>query len=315
MTEKSMTIIIDEDCIGQRVDVILSHKIPQLTRSQAKRLIEAGHVTINGQRLKPSHVSRRGEVIDVVIPPPEPSRLEAETIPLDILYEDDDLLVINKPAGLVVHPAAGHHRGTLVNALLAHCGKLSTIGGEHKPGIVHRLDKGTSGVMVVAKNDAAHLSLSTQFADRNVGKTYIALVQGRLKDLAGRFDAPIGRSVRDRKKISSRTNKGRMATTLWKVLERFGSAFTLVEVGLLTGRTHQIRVHFSEARHPLVGDETYGGKTPDFLESFGRPALHALRLIFHHPRTGREMTFEAPLADDFRSLLEQCRKTCHNVRR
>ncbi|MBI4126510.1 MAG: RluA family pseudouridine synthase [Deltaproteobacteria bacterium] len=310
-----MSIVIDEKLSGERLDIVLTRKISNTTRSQAKRLIEAGHVTIGGHPLKPSHTSRRGEVIDVVIPPPVPSHLEAETIPLDILYEDDDLLVINKPAGLVVHPAAGHPRGTLVNALLAHCGKLSTIGGEHKPGIVHRLDKGTSGVMVVAKNDATHFHLSRQFADRTVTKVYVALVHGSLKAESGQFTTALGRSMRDRKKISSHTRKGREATTLWRVLERFASFYTLVEVRLLTGRTHQIRVHFSEARHPLVGDETYGGRIPDFGRVFQRPALHAFRLTFLHPTIEREMTFEAPLADDFRTLLEWHRETCHNGRR
>lgn len=309
-----ITLSVAEMAIGTRLDVFIAEQIADLSRSQVKRLIELGHVSSADKTLKASHQVEADEVISVVIPPLKKSDLLPEKIPLEVIFEDQDIIVINKSAGMIVHPAAACYSGTLVNALLAHCSDLSGIGGELKPGIVHRLDKGTSGVIVAAKNDAAHLALSEQFANREVKKLYCAMVYGSFKELEGSFAEPIGRSLRDRKKISSRTSKARSALTKWKVAQSFGSLLTWVDIQLHTGRTHQIRVHFFEAGHPLVGDKTYGGvKQPNrvpkgelrkVLASFPRPALHAARLEFVHPRTKSSMSFSAPLAQDLQNLLE-----------
>lgn len=321
--EKVITLRVDPGCVGQRLDVFLAAHVVGLTRSQAKRLVSTGRVASSGRPLKPAAAVGQRQEIVVRLPEPRPSTLVPEPLPLDILYEDDDIVVINKCAGMVVHPAAGNRSGTLVHALLAHCRSLSGIGGEQKPGIVHRLDKGTSGVIVAAKNDAAHLSLTRQFAAREVTKVYRALVSGELALATGTFDAPLGRARGDRKKFSSRTRKGRSALTRWRVRERLGKMLTWVEVELHTGRTHQIRVHFSEAGHPLVGDVTYGARrwanrlTPETLRAvvmdFGRPALHAERLGFRHPRTGVALEFRAPLPADLRELLKRCHVSEGNV--
>lgn len=292
---------------GKRLDVFLAESIQGLTRSQVQRLLERGCVSLADGLVKPARRVEVGEKVGVVIPPPEPSAIKAEHMSLDILHEDEDILVINKPAGVVVHPGAGNRTGTLVAGLLEHCHSLSVLGGAHKPGIVHRLDKGTTGVLVIAKHDAAHAFLARQFQDRCVEKIYRALVWGKLKTDVGKFDASLGRSFRDRKKISSRTRKGRAALTTWKVLERFQSPLTFVEVRIHSGRTHQIRVHFSEAGHPLMGDDVYGGNKRGAEITFARPALHAFRLTIDHPRGGRK-TYEAPLPEDFLTLLSTCRK-------
>jgi 23S rRNA pseudouridine1911/1915/1917 synthase len=299
-----------------RLDVYLAESNIGLTRSQAKQLIEKGFVQVEGKKAKASLHLEEGDVVQVTIPPPAVYEVEAEDIPLDVIYEDKDIIVINKQVGMVVHPAVGNFSGTLVNALLGHCKDLSGIGGEIKPGIVHRLDKGTSGIMVAAKNDQAHQSLSKQFKDRTVTKIYGALVYGAPKTETGVIDKPIGRSMKDRKRMSTRTSKGRIAHTEWKVLERFDKYLAWLEVNLGTGRTHQIRVHLSGMGHPLVGDDTYGRGGPNRVKEgnlrklvavFERPALHAWKLGFDHPQTGERMNFDAPLPEDLKELLEQLR--------
>lgn len=300
------------------MDVFVSSKIDGVSRSRAKHLIEDGLVRLDGHAVKASHCVASGDRVVVEIPPPAAPSAESEEIPLDVIYEDADIIVVNKPAGMVVHPAAGHPRGTLVNALLAHCKDLSGIGGELKAGIVHRLDMGTSGAIIAAKNDAAHHSLASQFKDRTVRKIYIALVIGSMRGDSGIIDASIGRSLRDRKRISSHTKKGREALTEWRVLERFGKGLSLLEVRILTGRTHQIRVHLAEAGHPLAGDPVYGGprkakmiadpRVREVIQNFLRPALHAQRMEITHPRTNRRMEFEAKLPKDIERLLGELRR-------
>jgi 23S rRNA pseudouridine1911/1915/1917 synthase len=306
----------DEDG-GVRLDLFVARAVEGLTRSQAKRLIEEGNVSVDGHVAKAAHAVASGERIRIVVPPPLVPIAEPEEIPLDVLYEDRDIIVVSKPAGMVVHPAPGHPAGTLVNALLAHCKDLSGIGGELRAGIVHRLDLGTSGVMIAAKNDAAHQSLTAQFAARSVEKYYGALVLGALRGEEGSFDAPLGRSRGDRKRISAHTRKGRIALTEWKVLERFERALTWALVRIRTGRQHQIRVHFAEAGFPLAGDPLYGGKQKaarlpkglfrDAIAELDRPALHAWRLALDHPRSGERMRFEAPLPPDLVKLLARLR--------
>lgn len=292
----------------------LASTLKGFTRARLQKLIVDGNVLINGRVAKSSHKVKANDEIDVHVPPPEKHDVAPEDIPLKILYEDSDIIVVDKPADMVVHPACGNWKGTLVNALLAHCKDLSGIGGEMKPGIVHRLDRGTSGVIVAAKNDEAHIELSRQFKDREVKKVYKALVYGGVKSNSGVIDAPIGRSVRDRKKYSTRTRKGRVALTEWNVVRRYGNDLTLLEIKLHTGRTHQIRVHFAEAGHPLVGDAVYGSQRQakrisdagkrEIVAAFERPALHAAKIGFAHPTKGKWVEFEAPLPEDFRQLLE-----------
>jgi 23S rRNA pseudouridine1911/1915/1917 synthase len=306
---------ISKNDSGQRLDLCIVGQDVPLTRSMAKQLIDDGLITVNGKQSKASYHVRENDSVDISIPEPEEAKAEPEDIPLNILYEDGDIIVINKSVDMVVHPAVGNPKGTLVNALLGHCRDLSGIGGELKPGIVHRLDKGTSGAMVVAKNDEAHLDLSKQFKDREVTKIYRALVYGAPKD-SGKVDKPIGRSPSDRKKMSTQAKQGRIAYTEWKVLERFGKYLSWLEINLGTGRTHQIRVHMTDMGHPLVGDAQYGrggphrvpeGPMRDVLEGFDRPALHAWKLGFVHPRTQKQVQFEAPLPDDLNELLEKLR--------
>lgn len=303
---------------GKRVDVFVSSKLSDLTRSRVKGLIDEGHVKVNGKPVKASQKVSPGDEISVEIPPLAEPSAGPEDIPLDILFEDSDIIVVNKSAGLVVHPAAGHETGTLVNALLHHCKDLSGIGGELKAGIVHRLDLGTSGVIVAAKNDAAHHSLADQFQNRSVDKIYGALVFGRMRDMSGSMDFPIGRSEGDRKRHSSYTRKGREAYTEWRVLEEFSGPLSWLEVTIGTGRTHQIRVHLSEVGHPLVGDPLYGGgkklnrvtsdDVRNVIAALDHPALHSWKLTLDHPRSGERMTFEAPIADDLNGILVELRK-------
>lgn len=309
--------------IGLRLDVFIASADIGVTRSQVKHLIDEGRVSLNGKDAKASRILCAGDRVEINVPAPKAYAVQAEAIPLNILFEDSDVIVVNKPAGMVVHPAVGAHEGTLVNALMHHCKDLSGIGGELKPGIVHRLDKGTSGVMVAAKNDLAHLNLTSQFKDRRVTKIYGALVYGIPKALSGEIDAPIGRSTSDRKKMSTHTKKGRVALTQWRFLEGFDKAVAWLEVKLGTGRTHQIRVHMADIGHPLVGDPTYGrgganriaqGGIRSIVAEFGRPALHAWRLGFAHPRTGQYVEFSAPLPDDIQKILEGLRKLCHPER-
>ncbi len=302
-------LVVSADEAGVRIDRYLTSVLAGESRSQIQRLIKDGKVTIGGRTVAANRVVRDGDTIAVEIPEPVSAAPEPEDLDLDIVYEDSDLIVVNKPAGMVVHPAAGHARGTLVNALLHEVKDLSGIGGELRPGIVHRLDRGTSGLMVVAKNDRAHAELARQFHDREVEKEYVALVWGVVQ--AGRrIDLPIGRDPSDRKKMSARARRARSAATrVTAALHMPG--VTLIHVAIATGRTHQIRVHLSEIGHPIVGDAVYGGlrrRVPGDLRpllALDRPFLHAGRIVFHHPGDGRKMEFEAPLPDDLQSVLDQ----------
>jgi 23S rRNA pseudouridine1911/1915/1917 synthase len=294
--------MIDATLPRERLDVFLRRKLPDLSRGAIQRLLAGGNIRVDGKIVKPTHHPREGETVLIQLPETRPATAQAEAMPLDILYEDADLVVLNKPAGLVVHPAAGHREHTLVNALLHHCG------GVARPGIVHRLDKDTSGCLVAAKNDDAHLHLSAQFAGRDIGKIYLALACGRMPRLSGHIDAAIARDPADRQRMAVSGRKGREARTSYRVLERWTGA-TLVEVELHTGRTHQIRVHLRHLGFPVAGDRVYGGRaTARLKESTGysapRPLLHARRLTLTHPRDGRRMTFEAPLPADFAIALD-----------
>jgi 23S rRNA pseudouridine1911/1915/1917 synthase len=307
--------VVGENEQDLRLDVFLSQKDSTLSRSQAKRLIEDGDVLVEGKAAKGSHRLKPGETVSLRKPPPVLSEIVPEEIPLDILYEDEAVIVIDKPPGMVVHPAAGNYSGTLVNALQFHCRILSGIGGVMRPGIVHRLDKGTSGLMVVAKSDEAHRHLSEQFNKRLVSKHYTALVHGNLREDEGIVDAPVGRHPVERKKMSTKSRRGKEALTRWKVLERFG-AFTLLEAKIDTGRTHQIRVHLSSLGHPVVGDSVYGGSKRTVeapvmraaLKKLSRQALHAGRLSFLHPVTGQEIMFESPLPEDMAVVIRFLRE-------
>jgi 23S rRNA pseudouridine1911/1915/1917 synthase len=286
--------------------------LPEHSRSQIQRLIKEGHVQVEGRAAKPNLAIKPGQAINVDLPDPIEPTPKPEEIPVPILYEDSDLLVVNKPAGMVVHPAAGHSSGTLVNALLHHVDDLSGIGGEKRPGIVHRLDRGTSGVMVVAKNDRAHEELSRQFHDRETEKDYIALVWGVVQ--AGRrINVPIGRDPADRKKMSARARRSREAVTRIVRTEHINPAVTLAQIAIHTGRTHQIRVHMNAIGHPIVGDALYGGvhrRVPPDVKAvlrLERPFLHAGRLAFKHPADGRRMEFISDLPDDLQQILDELR--------
>jgi 23S rRNA pseudouridine1911/1915/1917 synthase len=299
---------IERSLPGERLDAWLRTRLPNVSRGAIQRLIEQGHILVNGKPVKTTHTPRAGERVEVRWPEPQPSTLLPEDIQLDILHEDEVLLVLNKPPGLVVHPASGHEERTLVNALLHHCrGQLSGIGGVARPGIVHRLDKDTSGCLVVAKNDDAHLALSAQFAGRKVEKIYHAIVCGEIARERGDIRAAIARHSSHRKCMAVDEEFGREAHTSYRVLERLRGA-TLAEALLHTGRTHQIRVHFKFLGYPLVGDTTYGHRQNNRLEELTdytapRQMLHAYYLAFMHPRTGRRMRFEAPRPEDFRDAL------------
>jgi 23S rRNA pseudouridine1911/1915/1917 synthase len=290
---------------GRRLDAFLA-RVSGLSRARVRDLIERAAVLVAGHPQKPRRAVRAGERVTLAIPDPEPLALTPEPIPLDVLYEDEHLLVLNKPAGLVVHPGAGRATGTLVHALLAHCRDLPGIGGVERPGIVHRLDRDTSGAMVVAKSETAHRSLSAQFKSRVVRKRYVALVHGVMRKDAGRIEAAIGRREHDRKRMGVRSRGGREARTAYRVLRRFAD-MTLVEASLETGRTHQIRVHLAHIGHPVIGDAMYGGRrerrsaTSDQARA-ERQMLHAWRLGFRHPETGAWLEFTAPIPEDFRAL-------------
>ena len=305
---------IDADDEGLRLDRVLANEMAGHSRSQIQRLIEEGRVALARVRLvKANTAVREGDHVSVDLPEPVEAAPAAEPIPLDVLYQDADLIVVNKPAGMVVHPGAGHERGTLVNALLHHVTDLSGIGGELRPGIVHRLDKGTSGVMVVAKHDAAHQELARQFHDREVEKQYIALVWGLVQQRK-RIDIPIGRDPVHREKISTRARRARSAITrvTWA---RHIPGLSLIRVAIATGRTHQIRVHLSAIGHPIVGDSLYGGvhrRVPHAVRAvqhLERPFLHAERLEFRQPRTGERLEFTAPLPSDLGSVLADIEPT------
>jgi len=283
-----------------RLDVYLSSQEElSLTRSRIQKLIDEGLVQVNDVPGKANYKLRKGDKITLILPPPKELKVEPENIPLDIIYEDEDIIVINKPQGMVVHPAHGNYSGTVVNALLAHCQDLSGIGGVMRPGIVHRLDKDTSGLLMIAKNDLAHLGLTEQIKNRAVQKKYLALVYGNLKEEKGTIDAPIGRHPIDRKKMAVVPRTGKPAVTHYQVLRRYGN-HTYLEIDLETGRTHQIRVHLAYIGHPVVGDPVYSSK-----KRFNLPGqfLHAHQLIFKHPRTGRTLEFTAPLPEVMQKVL------------
>jgi 23S rRNA pseudouridine1911/1915/1917 synthase len=308
MSARTDTVTVERSLPNERLDSFLRTEFPAVSRGAIQRLIEQGHITVNGRRVKPTHAPRAGERIDIFWPEARAAEAHPEDIPLDILYEDKDLLVLNKPAGIVVHPAAGNEEHTIVNALLHHCkGQLSGIGGVVRPGIVHRLDKDTSGCLVAAKNDAAHIGLSKQFAERRLNKLYLAIVCGNLPHRSGEIRAAIARHPSHRKRMVASNDTGREAWTSYRVIEQLNAA-TFVEATLHTGRTHQIRVHFQHIGYPLVGDETYGARQNRRLtEKTGftapRVMLHAHRLEFVHPKTRRKRKFEAPLPKDFKTTL------------
>ena len=308
--EKILTV--DEGREGQRLDSAIA-SFGELSRSAAARLIEEGLVTVNGKTAEKRQIVHAGDAIKLSIPAPEPSLAKAEDLPLEIVFEDDDLLVVNKPSGMVVHPAPGNEQGTLVNALLHHCGdSLSGVGGVKRPGIVHRIDKDTSGLLVVAKNDETHKILSAGLKDHAIRRIYTAIAVGNFKEDEGTVDAPIGRHPTDRKKMAivrDQTKRSRNAVTHWKVLARGsfgGQSFTLLRCELETGRTHQIRVHLASLGHPILGDPTYGGNHTKFEAThrslISGQMLHAGTLRFTHPRDGKEMTFTADPPKEFEEL-------------
>src|SRR5580698_9402603 len=310
MSSRTEMITVEVSQPGTRLDVFLCGKFPAVSRGAIQRLIEEGHIQLDGKPVKPTHHPRAGEQIRVHWPEARPAEAQPEDMPLDILFEDKDLLVLNKPAGLVVHPAAGHEEHTLVNALLHHCaGQLSGIGGVARPGIVHRLDKETSGCLVVAKNDEAHIALAEQFAGRTLEKIYHAIVCGQVPRARGEMRAAIARHPTHRKRMAATDGSGREAWTSYRVLERLRHA-TLMEALLHTGRTHQIRVHFQHIGHPVAGDSTYGGQPNQRLAELTgytapRQMLHARKITFMHPRKKKKLSFEAPWPEDFREALEK----------
>ena len=288
---------------GLRVDVFLAGCLPELTRSAVQRLLAEGGVTCGGAPVRKNARTEAGAVYAVTLPEARPVETAAQDIPLDIVYEDGDVLVINKPKGLVVHPAAGHEDGTLVNALLYHCGdSLSGVGGERRPGIVHRIDMDTSGLLIVAKNDFAHQRLSDQLKDHTLRRTYECIVRGGFREDSGTVNAPIGRDPRDRKRMAVTERNSRPAVTHWTVLARYGQ-YTHLQCRLETGRTHQIRVHMAYINHPIAGDPLYGVRKPEL--GLTSQCLHARALTFRHPRTGEEITVTCPLPEEFERALEK----------
>lgn len=310
------TFLVTESALHCRLDIFLSKRHPALSRSRIKRLIEERNVLVDGLPSKASHHLKLGEKITVFIRAPERIEAKPEDIPLDNIYEDDSILILNKPPDLVVHPGAGNPSGTLVNALLYHCKDLSNISGGLRQGIVHRLDKGTSGVMVIAKNNQAHISLSMQFKQHRVKKTYFAFVWGDVEMDNGTVDRAIGRHAFHRKELSTVTKKGRSAITHYKVIERFGF-ITFLKIEPETGRTHQIRVHLSSIHYPILGDPVYGKRRPpnsmpkrlaDYIKGFKRQALHAALLGFYHPTTNAYIEFTSPMPEDMEGLLRFLRE-------
>lgn len=308
----TITLTVPDDSDGVRLDRFLASVVADRSRSQIQRLIKDQSVRVAGQVAKSNQPVKAGQIVVLDVPEPVDAEPQAEALPLPILYQDHDVIVVDKPAGMVVHPAAGHSSGTLVNALLHHVTDLSGIGGEKRPGIVHRLDRGTSGLMVIAKNDAAHEELARQFHDREVEKEYVALVWGVVQ--AGRrIDAPIGRDPANRKKMSARARRSREAVTRIVRTEHINPAVTLAEIAIYTGRTHQIRVHLSAIGHPIVGDPLYGGvhrRVPGDVRAvtrLQRPFLHAAKLAFKHPADGRQMEFTSELPEDLQQVLDDLR--------
>lgn len=313
--QNSFKILVETPDSGKRLDLLIASRIFDCSRSFAASLIRKGTVRVHGSKKKPGYRVRAGDKIHGCIPPPEPVSFEPEHMAIDILFEDDDIIVINKAPGLVVHPAPGHYTGTLVNGLLYHFPGLEGIGGKLRPGIVHRLDKDTSGVLVVAKNASAHHSLSDQFKNRRIKKKYLAIVHGRMGPDSGVISFPVGRHPVDRKKMSTHSRKSRLAETTWKVKERFIPA-TLIELNLKTGRTHQIRVHCAAIHHPVVGDSIYGGRGErrksgwykDLFKSISRQMLHAWRLELIHPVTQDILSFKAPIPTDMQDVITALRQ-------
>ena len=313
--------LVDEEDGGERIDAYLSEQIPELSRSRIQKSIRSGELTVGGSPVtKPSRRVHEGDRLELVFSPPKPLDLEPEEIPLDILYEDDGLVVLDKPAGMVVHPSPGHDRGTLVHALLAHCRNLSGIGGVMRPGIVHRLDAGTSGLLMVAKSDEVHIALGRMLMERRIERIYYAVVWGEVEGETGTIDLPVGRSPRDRKKMAVLPEGGKEAFTTYYLLDTHGP-FQYIRLKLGTGRTHQIRVHLSHTGNPVLGDPIYGGRrvrkgsltkgeielAARLLTLIDRQALHAGELSFEHPLTGVPMRFEAPPPLDMQSVLDVLR--------
>ena len=287
---------------GLRLDSFLSEQLPDMSRSAAQKLMEQGHVLVNGQSVKKNYKTRAEDEIEITLPEPQIVDIQPENIPLDVRYEDEDVIVINKPKGLVVHPAPGHWSGTLVNGLMYHCaGSLSGINGELRPGIVHRIDMDTSGLLIVAKNDFAHTSLAEQLKDHSLSRIYEAVVVGNIRSDSGTIDAPIGRHPADRKKMAVTEKNSRPAVTHFQVIDRY-QGYTHLRLQLETGRTHQIRVHLSWQNHPIVGDSVYGKGKELGLST---QCLHARQLSFRHPRTGETVTVESPLPEYFETVLKK----------
>lgn len=302
----TFTFLVEQQDVNSRIDVYLSQELEDCSRSFVQKLIDDKKIVINGKDIKSNYKLKLNDIIDVEVPDPEIIEIAAENIPLNILYEDSDVIVINKPQNMVVHPAVGHYRGTLVNALMYHCGnELSGINGVMRPGIVHRIDKDTSGVLMIAKSNLAHNSLSLQLKEHSITRKYNAIVYNSPKQDQGTIDAPIGRHPKERKKMAITNNGGRHAVTHYKVLERLGK-YTFIEAQLETGRTHQIRVHMASIGHPLLGDEVYGSKNQPF--KLAGQVLHARVLGFIHPRTNEYMEFEAQLPEYFVKLLEKLKQ-------
>lgn len=300
-----LTLTATSEDRGARIDAWLAAHMEGLTRSAAAKLLESGGVAVNGASAAKNYRLTGGETVEVTRPEAEEIAVEPQDIPLDVVYEDQDVIVVNKPVGLVVHPAPGHPDGTLVNALLHHCGdSLSGIGGEKRPGIVHRIDRDTSGLIIAAKNDAAHLALAEQLQDHSLYREYEAVVVGNLREDSGTVDLPIARHPTDRKKMAVNHLNGRRAVTHWTVLARY-PGYTHIQCRLETGRTHQIRVHMAALGHPVLGDPVYGGQRKGFPGLAGQ-CLHARRLTFRHPRTGEQVTVSCPLPDYFQAVLTRC---------
>lgn len=316
VNSENQSLIAGIDGAGARLDSFLASKLTELSRTRIQRAIEDGDVLVNQHVVKPSYRVREDDQIDIDLPEPPPLELLGEPIPLKLVYEDDDLIVVDKPSGMVVHPGAGIQSGTLANALVYHFNSLSGIAGRIRPGIVHRLDKDTSGLLVVAKNDVAHENLSDQFRNREVFKQYVALVYGRVEKLRGEINARIGRGSNNRTRMSVLGGEaGRAALTIFEVARRY-QEFTLLNVEIKTGRTHQIRVHLAHIGHPVVGDATYGGGRENSIRdavlkrairSLGRHFLHSTQLAFNHPRNRERLVFTSPLPDDLTDLLSKLR--------
>lgn len=300
---EEIKIIAEES--GERIDALLAQNVPELSRSAAQRLLDDGAVSVGGKAVRKNYKCLAGDEIVLLLPEVEDTELLPENIPLDVVFEDEDVIVVNKPRGMVVHPAPGHPNGTLVNALLHHCGdSLSGIGGEKRPGIVHRIDKDTSGLIIAAKNDRAHLALSAQLADRSLSRVYEAVARGSFRDDGGTVNAPIGRHPTDRKRMAVTDKNSRSAVTHWEVIARY-NGYTHIRCRLETGRTHQIRVHMASIGHPLLGDGVYGAKCPD--KGLSGQCLHAGELKFIHPKNGECIHLTAPLPDYFEDILRRLR--------